>query len=87
MKITHRDGKFSMQTEHGEAELKYRIEGKHMSIYHTFVPEKDRGKKIGAHLTKAAFAFATQHELKVKPDCSYTEHFLKTHKEMRIYAV
>jgi len=86
MEIKHNEGRFYMETKHGDAELLYNIKGGIMSIYHTFVPEGERGEGIAEELAKAAFSFAIKNRLKVRPDCEYILHFLETHKEMRKYS-
>lgn len=86
MEIKHDEGKFYTETKHGDAELLYRIHGSIMSIYHTFVPEEERNKGIAEELAKAAFSFAVKNCLKVRPDCPYIVHFLKTHKDMQEHA-
>ncbi|MCL5430168.1 MAG: N-acetyltransferase [Candidatus Marsarchaeota archaeon] len=83
MKILHSDGRFYMKTEHGEAELLYEIDGNVMSMYHTFVPDAERGNGIAEKLAYAAFEFAKKRNLKVSPDCTYVAHFVEEHEEMR----
>ena len=56
-------------------------------MYHTYTPDEERGKGIAEQMADAAFAFAVKNKLKVRPDCSYIEHYLETHKEMQKYAV
>lgn len=87
MTIKKEEGRLSIKTEHGESELLYKIEGKVMSIYHTFTPDDDRGKGIAEQLTAEAFSIAKSRGLKVRPDCSYAAHFLEKHSEWRAYAV
>lgn len=87
MGIEHKDGRFSTVTEGGEAELLYKMEGNVMSIYHTFVPESERGKGIAETLAIAAFEFAKENELKVRPDCPYIVRFLEKNAKFREYAV
>ena len=83
MEVNHKDGRFCVATSGGEAELLYRIEGDVMPIYHTFVPESERGKGIAEILAVAAFEFAKGKGLKVKPDCPYIVHFLGKHPELK----
>ncbi len=58
-----------------------------MSIYHTFVPDAERGKGIAEDLARTAFEFAKAEGLKVRPDCPYIVHFIEVHEEMKQYAV
>lgn len=87
MEVKHQDGRFCVATSGGEAELLYRIEGGVMPIYHTFVPESERGKGIAEVLAVAAFDFAKEKKLKVKPDCPYILHFLEKHPELKALSV
>ncbi len=75
-------GRFFVKTEHGEAELNYRmINDKIMSIYHTFTPPEDRGKGIADSMATEAFRFAEKSGFKIRPDCPYIPEFVKKHVE------
>lgn len=87
VKILHRDGRFYVRTRGGDAELLYRVSGGVMSMYHTFVPESERGKGIAAMLAAEAFRFAIGNGYKVRPDCPYIAHYLEENKELRKYSV
>ena len=86
MEIKHVDGRFYVETEGGDAELLYRMDGGVMSIYHTFVPESERGRGIAEKLAREAFGFAIKKGVKVRPDCPYIGYFLEKHVEFRRYA-
>ena len=88
MQAIHDPGRFYVKTGHGEAELLYNIERAKgiMSIYHTFVPDEDRGKGIAEVLALASFEYAIKEGLKVRPDCPYINHFLEKHKELQKYS-
>ncbi|MCL4400420.1 N-acetyltransferase [Candidatus Parvarchaeota archaeon] len=79
--VNNQSGRMWKTTEHGEADLLYRIDGNVMIIYHTFTPVKDRGHGVAAEIALEAFAYAKKHNLKVKPDCPYILHFIEVHKE------
>ncbi len=86
--VVHDEGRFHAKTTSGEAELLYRmINGDTMSIYHTFVPEGDRGKGIAEVLAAKAFEFAKEKNYKVRPDCPYIPYFLSKHPELKQYAI
>ena len=86
MKILRSRGRFYTKT--GGAELLYSItDDGIMSIYHTFVPEGQRGKGIAEKLAAAAFGFAESGGFRVRPDCPYILHFLEEHPEFRRLAV
>ena len=81
MEIIHEDGRFYVRSKGGESELRYRIESRVVHIYHTFVPESERGSGIAGLLTVAALDWARSKGFRVKPDCSYVKGFLEKHGE------
>ncbi|MEM3781697.1 MAG: GNAT family N-acetyltransferase [Candidatus Micrarchaeaceae archaeon] len=84
--VKHEKGRFYEKTEHGEAVLLYKPAGKaKINIYHTFVPEEDRGKGIAERLARAAFEYAKEKGLKVIPGCPYISYFVEKHKEAKGY--
>ena len=82
--IRHGKGRFFIITNSGEAELLYDLDKKDkiMSIYHTFVPDAERGKGIAEELAVKAFELAKRNGVLVKPDCEYIRHFILKHKEL-----
>ncbi|MGC9156830.1 MAG: GNAT family N-acetyltransferase [Candidatus Micrarchaeia archaeon] len=81
-KVMHSKGKFYVKTPHGIAVLLYKPAGKgKINMYHTFVPDEDRGKGIAEKLAFAAFAYAKEKGLKVIPGCSYVSYFVEKHQE------
>ncbi len=87
MGIMHKDGRFYAATSGGDAELLYRIEGPMMIVYHTFVPESERGRGLAEELATRAFEFAKKERLKVRPDCPYIPRFLEKHPEFKTDSV
>ena len=79
--IRRGSGRLYIDTKSGKAELLYRIEGTIMSIYHTYVPDPERGRGLAERLAVAAFEDAEKRGLKVRPDCSYIRHFVGKHRE------
>lgn len=59
----------------------YRVYGKLMMLVHTGVPHALRGRGIAAALIAAALEHARTHGLKVRPDCSYAETYMRRHPE------
>lgn len=86
-KVNRSKDRFYITTNSGDAELLYEVSDNVMSIYHTFVPETERGKGIAETITMAAFKYAIKNGFKIKPDCTYARHFLVAHKEMEKYAL
>lgn len=65
-----------------EAALMYRLSGKELDLYHTYVPEVFRGRGVAEKLCKAGFEYAKAHHLTVIPSCSYiSDAYLKRHPE------
>ena len=65
-----------------EACLMYRLNGRDIDLYHTYVPEIFRGKGIAEKLCKTAFEYAKTNTLTVIPSCSYiSDAYLKRHPE------
>lgn len=87
MGIVHENERFFMVTPGGDAELLYKTEGKVMRIYHTFVPDSERGKGVAEKLAFAAFEFAKEQELKIRPDCPYILKFLEKHSELKVFSI
>lgn len=86
MDIRREENMFVHETAHGRAELHYEEQDGLMRIFHTSVPEQERGKGIAEALTLEAFRFAVSQGWTVVPDCAYTKHFLRTHEEWRKYS-
>ncbi|MBI4003526.1 MAG: N-acetyltransferase [Candidatus Omnitrophica bacterium] len=74
--------RFCVALEGYEACLMYRLSGKDIDLYHTYVPEVFRGRGIAEKLSKAAFEYAKAEGLTVIPSCSYISGaYLKRHPE------
>jgi len=60
----------------------YRLDGKELDLYHTYVPEVFRGRGIAERLCKAGFEYAKQKGLTVIPSCAYiSAYYLRRHPE------
>jgi predicted GNAT family acetyltransferase len=76
--------RFFITLQGEEARLMYRLSGKEMDLYHTFVPETLRGRGLAEKLCEAAFEYAKAHSLSVIPSCSYVSGaYLERHPELR----
>ncbi|MBI3321532.1 MAG: N-acetyltransferase [Candidatus Omnitrophica bacterium] len=74
--------RFCVSLQGYEACLMYRLSGKEIDLYHTYVPEVFRGRGVAEQLCKAAFEYAKANRLTVIPSCSYiTDAYLKRHPE------
>jgi len=52
-----------------------------INFYHTFVPEKLRGKGIAAKLVEAGLNYAEKNNLRVIPDCSYVRVYIQRNEK------
>ena len=74
--------RFCVKLEGYEACLMYRLTGKALDLYHTYVPEVFRGRGVAERLCKAAFEHAKANGLAVIPSCSYiSDAYLKRHPD------
>ncbi len=77
MEVQHEPGKFFVKECEDEAVLLYRQSNGTIDIYHTFAPEKLRGRGIAARLMQAAIDYAKENNLKVIPTCTYAQKFME----------
>ena len=74
--------RFRVTLEGQDAFLAYRLAGKEIDLYHTYVPEVFRGRGIAEQLVTAAFEHAKAEGLTVIPSCPYVSSaYLKRHAE------
>ena len=74
--------RFRVTLQGQEAFLSYRLTGKEIDLYHTFVPEAFRGRGLAERLCQAAFEYAKAQQLTVIPSCPYISGaYLKRHAE------
>lgn len=75
----HAARRFEMQVGDQVAFLTYELDGNHLIIDHTFVPETLRGRGLAAQLVRSVLAHARQQGWKVTAHCSYTSEFIRRH--------
>jgi len=86
MEIVHQpeQGRFSVRTEEGEAELAYLDGGDGvLDLMHTFVPRTARGQGIGEAMVERAFAYAREEGMRIRPSCPFVRAWLVDHPEAR----
>jgi predicted GNAT family acetyltransferase len=67
-----RQGSFYIEEENElVAEMVIRVEGPHLTIYHTEVAEKAEGKGYAKLLLNEMVDYARKHQLKVMPLCPF----------------
>ncbi|KRA20485.1 GNAT family N-acetyltransferase [Lysobacter sp. Root604] len=74
-------GRFSTTVDGELAYLDTRLDGHHLVITHTWVPEVIGGRGIAGGLVRAAFEHARATGLKVRPACSYAAAWIERHPE------
>lgn len=81
--IHHDEGRkrFTVEEEGSEAFVEYAREGDVLVIVHTIVPKEMGGRGIAGRLVEAALQHAREQGLKVRPDCSYAEAYMRKHPE------
>ncbi|MCA2927054.1 MAG: N-acetyltransferase [Burkholderiales bacterium] len=61
--------------------LRYDKQGNILALTSTQVPAAVGGRGIAADLVKTALDYAGNHQLKIRPVCSYVVTYLKRHPE------
>ena len=59
--------------------LEFRINGKEVDIYHTYVDDDLRGKGIASKLVEMAFDYFDKNNYEVKCSCSYARNWALKH--------
>lgn len=81
IKHNEAEQKFETEVDGHKASVEYMSRDSSIIILHTWVPQPIGGRGIAAALTKHALEYAKQNQLKVIPSCSYTQTYIKRHKE------
>jgi hypothetical protein len=74
-------GRFELDVDGHLAELDYRVEGSHLVLIHTEVPEELGGRGIGGRLVRAAVARAAADGLTIVPHCPFARRWLERHPD------
>lgn len=61
--------------------LEFRINGKEVDIYHTYVDDDLRGKGIASKLVELAFDYFDKNNYGVKCSCSYAKSWALKHNK------
>jgi len=61
--------------------VEYERDGDTLALTHTIVPTAIGGRGVAAELVRTALEHARSEGLKVRPDCSYVEAYLRRHDE------
>jgi predicted GNAT family acetyltransferase len=74
-------GEFTTTVDGFHARLVYHLDGDHLVITHTGVPDPIGGRGIAGELVQAAFEHARAQGLHVRPACSYAAAWAERHPE------
>ena len=61
----------------------YRMQGDVIAFTHTEVPPAFEGKGVGTRLVSGALADVRERGLKVRPLCSFVQHYMDTHPDVQ----
>lgn len=75
------DHRFVIQADGHAAHLDYVEDGGRLTITHTIVPPEIGGRGIAGELVRAALEYARDAGLKVEPQCSYADAWMRRHPE------
>lgn len=76
--------RFVTQAEGHAARLDYIQDEGRLTITHTIVPPEIGGRGIAGELVRAALAYARDAGLKVDPQCSYADAWMRRHPEFDV---
>lgn len=74
---------FELEVDGQRAVAAYQIEGNTIVFTHTFVPTPIEGRGVASKLIRAALDASRDAGLKVVPQCSFVEIYIKRHPEYR----
>ena len=69
--------RFVLEEDGYEAQVIYEMRGDVLHLTHTLVPGAIGGRGIAAKLVQAAMDYAKANDMKVSPDCSYAEAWIR----------
>lgn len=73
--------RFSTEVDGETGYIEYERAGEVMIITHTIVPSAIGGRGIAGALVRAALEYAKAQGLKVNPQCSYADGWMRKHPE------
>ena len=75
------DRRFSTIVEGQKAFIEYERVDDVLVLTHTWVPKAIGGRGIAGQLVRAALDFAREQGLKVRPECSYADAWMRRHPD------
>ena len=74
--------RFELSVEGWLCRADYRRVAGLLDVYHTEVPAALEGRGLASRLVSAVFEHARQHQLRIRPSCSYVRVWAKRHPEV-----
>ena len=71
--------RFELELDKKIAFIDYQLAGETITMLHTEVPHELEGKGIGSMLAAKALDYATIHNLKVIPSCTFIADYIRKH--------
>jgi len=75
------DHRFSVIVDREKAFIEYERVDHVLVLTHTWVPKAIGGRGIAGQLVRAALDFAREQGLKVRPECSYANAWMRKHPD------
>jgi uncharacterized protein len=77
--------RFEILVDGHAAFLTYRLKGSVLSLMHTEVPVRLRGRGLAEVLARTALEYAGEHGMSVRPYCPFVSSYIRRHSEfMRV---
>lgn len=83
--VINNNDDFKIQILDEKEEIGYisgKLNNSTLTLEKTFVSEKYNGKGLAKKLVEKAISYAKDNHLKIKPVCSYVEHYFSKHTEL-----
>ncbi len=71
--------RFELELDNNVAYIDYQLAGETITMLHTEVPTELTGKGIGSMIAAKALDYATIHDLKVIPSCTFIADYIRKH--------
>jgi predicted GNAT family acetyltransferase len=75
------DRRFSTIVDRHKAFVEYERVDDVLVVTHTWVPKEIGGRGIAGQLVRAALDFARDQDLKVRPECTYADAWMRRHPD------
>jgi len=75
------ESRFEVTVDGHTGIAEYVNQGSFWAMKHTFVPDALRGRGVAGQLVDAAFTAARKAGVKIDPQCSYVDAYMRRHPE------